>query len=454
MTRRAFPPGFLWGAATAAFEIEGALNADGRGPSIWDRFMREPGKIVDGSDAAVANDHYHRWREDVALLRELGLRAYRFSVAWPRVIPDGSGQVNTSGLDFYDRLVDALFEAGVEPMLTLYHWDLPQPLEDAGGWTNRATVEHFQRYARVVAERLGDRVRLWATHNEPWIAAFPGYGLGRMAPGRSNWGDAVGAAHHLLLSHASAAATIRQHVCHTVAVGIVLNLSPSYAWSDHESDVAAASRFDGYLNRWFLDPLFGRGYPQDMLALYGDDQPPVLAGDLERIAASTDFLGVNYYLRTNVRNAPGEGKLNLEVPGPRPGAERNEIGWEIFPEGLYEVLMRLHREYRVSRIFITENGFPDPLRADETTNFDDVARISYLHRHITQMHRAMADGVPVEGYFCWSLTDNWEWEWGYTARMGLVRVERPSLRRRIKASGGWYRDLIARGALPEETSAA
>ncbi|MDQ5853756.1 MAG: family 1 glycosylhydrolase, partial [Chloroflexota bacterium] len=326
MTSLTFPPGFLWGAATAALHVEGALDADGRGPSIWDRFMRQPGKIADGSLGDIANDHYHRWPEDIAIMRALGLQAYRFSVAWPRIIPDGHGPVNEAGLAFYDRLVDALLEAGIEPVLTLYHWDLPAPLEDRGGWPHRDTVEHFTRYADVVARRLGDRVRMWVTHNEPWVMAFPGYGLGRMAPGRTDWRATVGAAHHLLLSHATAAEAIHR-ACPDASVGILLNLSPSYPWTSSEADAAAAWRFDGFLNRWFLDPLLRGAYPEDMLEFYGADRPPIMPGDMERIAAATDWLGVNYYLRTNVHDDPGNGKLQFRVPGPRPGAERNEIGW-------------------------------------------------------------------------------------------------------------------------------
>ncbi len=451
MSEHVFPERFLWGAATAAFEIEGALDADGRRPSIWDRFMCEPGKIADGSLATVANDHYHRWREDVAVMRELGLKAYRFSIAWPRVIPDGDGPVNQVGLDFYDRLLDALLQAGIEPVPTLYHWDLPQSLEDRGGWTARATVEHFTRYAEVVADRLGDRVHLWMTHNEPWIAAFPGYALGRMAPGRTSWADALAAAHHLLLSHAAASEALHAQGGRDTSAGIILNLSACFPWTESEADIAAARRFDGYLNRWFLDPLVRGSYPADMLASYGDDRPPVMPGDMERIAAATDFLGVNYYLRTNVRAAPDGGKLKLEVPGPRPGAERNAIGWEIYPRGIYEIVMRLHREYGISRIYITENGAPVPEAPDAAGYVDDSARIDYLRRHLVQLHRAIDDGAPVKGYFVWSLTDNWEWEWGFSARMGIVRVERSSLRRTPKASGYWYRDIIrANAVLPAE----
>jgi beta-glucosidase len=419
---------FIWGAATASYQIEGATTEDGRGESIWDRFCATPGKVRGGDTGAVACDFYHRYRDDVALMRELGLDAFRFSIAWPRVIPEGRGPVNEAGLDFYDRLVDELLAAGIQPFPTLYHWDLPQRLEDEGGWPVRATAEAFVPYVEAIVGRLGDRVTHWTTHNEPWVAAWLGYGWGIHAPGRTSEQDAVDAAHHLLLSHGWASEVIRRDVPNA-AVGIVLNLEHVDPLTDSEADVAAAREVDGSANRWFLDPLFRGCYPDDL-----SYTPPVQAGDLEAIAVPLDFLGVNNYFRFVVREGP-------EFVDP-PGARRTGMGWEIHPESLYKLLIRVAADYAPPSIYITENGaaFDDVRTHDGEVH--DVERVEYLATHIDAVTQAADEGVPVDGYFVWSFLDNFEWAEGYSKRFGIVYVDYPTQERVPKDSFQWYRQRI------------
>jgi beta-glucosidase len=431
-----FPPGFLWGAATAAYQVEGAAAEDGRGESIWDRFCATPGKVRNGESGTVACDFYRRYPGDIALMQQLGLDAFRFSIAWPRVLPDGRGRVNEAGLDFYDRLVDDLLAAGIEPVPTLYHWDLPQPLEDAGGWPERATAEAFVELVDAVAGRLGDRVSRWITHNEPWVAAWLGYGLGIHAPGRASEADAVAAAHHLLLSHGWAARALRGHGA--TDVGITLNLAPAAPVGDSPEDAEAARAADGWLNRWFLDPLFRGAYPDDLLGRFS---PPVAEGDLAAIAAPLDFLGVNYYFRALV-TPDGNGGLPVLVR-PQTG-ELTATGWEVCPEALTELLVRLHEDYGPRAIHITENGaaFEDVRGHDGSVR--DPERQAYLASHLDATARAIDAGVPVRGYFVWSLLDNFEWAQGYGKRFGIVFVDYPTLERVPKASFAWYRETIAR----------
>ena len=433
---RRFPAGFLFGTATAAYQIEGGHDADGKGPSIWDTFCRRPGAISTGETGDVACDHYHRWREDVALLRGLGCNAYRLSISWPRVLPSGTGAVNEAGLAFYDRLIDELLANGVRPFVTLYHWDLPQALQERGGWSAPETVAAFGRYADVVARRLGDRVRDWMTLNEPEVVAFAGHYVGVHAPGIRDFKTAVDVSHHLLLAHRDAADAIR--AAHRDArVGIALNLSPCDPASDAPADADAATRMDGYLNRWFLDPLFGRGYPKDMLELY---RPYFDRGnELDGYDGGVDFLGVNYYARRIVR--AGTGPLRADRVEPQ-GAERTAIGWEVHPASLRKLLVRLHREYAPLHLYITENGAAyDDLVVDDRV--DDPARVSFLTRHFEAAAGAMADGVPLRGYFIWTLMDNFEWAHGTSKRFGIVHTDYGTQRRRVKASGEWYRRLIA-----------
>jgi beta-glucosidase len=445
---RAFPPGFAWGAATAAYQTEGAATEDGRGESIWDRFTTLPGRVVNGDTGRVACDSYHRYREDVGLMRELGLDAYRFSIAWPRVFPEGRGRVNEPGLDFYDRLVDELLAQGIEPYPTLYHWDLPQALEERGGWPARDTVEAFGEYVEAVVARLGDRVSRWITQNEPWVVSWLGYGRGEHAPGRRSDRDALAAAHHVLLSHGRALEIVRREQPRA-KVGITIDVIPIHPLTSAEEDLVAAREEDGFRNRWILDPVLRGAYPEDMMRRFARILPDVRDGDLEAISAPIDFLGVNYYRRHVVQAGPnGSGPVVVDVPG-RP---HTAVGWEVYPEGLYELLLRLHSEYDPPPLYVTENGaaFGDTRR---NGTVDDPERTSYLEHHVAAVARAIEEGVPVEGYFVWSLLDNFEWARGYGPRFGLVYVDYGTLERVPKQSYHWYRDFIARqrnGALPAQ----
>ncbi len=430
---------FLWGAATSAYQVEGASSTDGRGESIWDRFAATPGKVRNGNTGAVACDFYHRYPEDIALMKELGLQALRLSIAWPRVLPTGSGRVNEAGLDFYDRLIDALLEAGIRPFVTLYHWDLPQALEDAGGWPVRATAHAFADYADVVAARLGDRVQDWTTHNEPFCTSWLGYGHGVHAPGRSSPADALAAAHHVLLSHGWAVERLRAR-CPAAEIGIVLDSWPAHPASSGDADRDAARLADGIRNRWFFNPVFRGHYPADVLEHFAAVGPPVEDGDLSTIAAPLDYVGINNYSRTIIRADVATGEP-VEVRSP--DGQLTDMGWEIFPDGLAEVLTRLHEEYAAPSLYVTENGatFADVRTHDGRVHDDE--RCAYLAAYVAAMRGAIASGVPVRGYFVWSLLDNFEWSLGYSKRFGLVHVDYPTLERVPKDSFYWYRDLIS-----------
>jgi beta-glucosidase len=433
------PADFVWGAATASYQIEGAVDADGRGESIWDRFCATPGKVRNGESGAVACDFYHRYPNDIALMRELGIDSFRFSIAWPRILPKGRGHVNGAGLDFYDRLVDRLLESGIRPCVTLYHWDLPQALEDRGGWPARETVDAFAEYVEVVARRLGDRVQNWITHNEPWVAAWLGYGWGLHAPGRASEAEALAAAHHMLLSHGRAVEVLRRETPRA-DVGITLNLMHDYPASQAEEDVAAARHIDGFRNRWFLDPLYRAEYPADILEHFAASLPRVEDGDMETIAAPIDVLGINTYSRGVIGAGPDGGRpIFVRVPD----SEYTDMDWEVYPDGLYDLLVRLRADYAPARIAITENGaaFSDLRGHDGRVR--DPERQAYLEQHIEAVARAVEDGVPVSGYFVWSLLDNFEWQHGYAKRFGIVYVDYPTLERVPKGSFEWYRDFIA-----------
>ncbi len=456
MARLPFPPGFVWGVATSAQQIEGGRHDGGRADSIWDRFASLPGKIADGSTPDIACDHFHRWRDDVALMKSLGLGGYRFSLSWPRILPSGAGEPNEPGLDFYDALVDALLDAGIEPFPTLYHWDLPVAVQDRGGWGARETVALFADYAAVVARRLGDRVRRWTTHNEPWCVATLGHEEGSHAPGHTDPAEALRVGHHVLLSHAKAAAALRAE-SPGAEVGIALIHSPAHPATDTAADRDAARWFDGFFNRWYLDPLFRGAYPADAVGdrvaaghLPSPELPFVKEGDLAAIAQPLDFLGINYYSRVVMRAGP-DGRR--EAVRPLPPAGITDMDWEVYPDGLHETLTRIHREYGPPKLYVLENGaaYDDPPSPDGS--IPDPRRIDYLRRHLLAARRALADGAPLAGYFVWTLMDNFEWGFGYRMKFGLFALDRD--RRRVpRDSAFWYRDVIAANAVDDALTSA
>ncbi|MGW3113376.1 GH1 family beta-glucosidase [Streptomyces sp. NPDC001091] len=435
----ALPADFRWGTATSAYQIEGAVAEDGRSPSIWDTFSHTPGKIDGDDNGDTACDHYHRWRDDLGLMRRLGVDMYRLSVAWPRVMPGGDGPVNPKGLAFYDELTDALLEAGITPSVTLYHWDLPQVLQDRGGWPERDTAEHFAAYASAVAERLGDRVTHWATLNEPLCSAWIGHLEGKMAPGWTDLTAAVRASYHLLLGHGLATQAIRA-AAPDAEIGIVTNLSTVHAATDSPEDMAAAHRQDGHVNRWWLDPVHGRGFPADMVEVYGV-QLPEKPGDLETIATPLDWLGLNYYMPAHVADDP-EGPAPYTRSVRREGVPRTGMDWEIDASGIETLLLRLTEEYGARKLYVTENGssFPDLVGPDGTV--DDPERRDYLETHLAACASAARKGVPLAGYFAWSLLDNFEWAYGYAKRFGLFHVDYATQARTMKASGRRYAEII------------
>ncbi|MDW8325522.1 MAG: GH1 family beta-glucosidase [Anaerolineales bacterium] len=444
-----FPANFLWGVATSAYQIEGAWNEDGRGESIWDRFCRRPGNILNGENGDLACDHYHRWRDDVALMQSLGLKAYRFSIAWTRVLPEGCGNVNAKGLDFYDRLVDALLAAGIAPNVTLNHWDLPQALQDLGGWPARDCAYRFADYAAVVFKRLGDRVRFWVTHNEPWCIAFLGYGNGHHAPGICDTSQAYQTVHHLLLGHGLAVQAFRQGG-YSGQIGIALNPQHYVAFSDREADVAARDRYYANAVSLFLDPIYYGRYPQSLMDWIGPHAPKMQAGDLDLIRRPLDFLGVNYYTTEVISHSVEGGVLKAHAqPLSAPGWSRTEMGWGVNPPGLTAVLLDLKTKYGNPALYITENGCAFNDRPDGQGFCADTARINFLRDHIRAAHAALQAGVDLRGYYVWSLLDNFEWAWGYSRRFGLVRVDYETQRRIPKQSAHWYREVIARNGLAD-----
>ncbi len=447
MTTLQFPDGFAWGVATSAYQIEGAAAVDGRGASIWDWFSHTAGRTEDGATGDVACDHYHRYGDDVALMANLGVQAYRFSVSWPRILPDGRGRVNEKGLDYYGRLLSTLLEANITPYLTLNHWELPLTLFEKGGWPNRETVDAFLELADLVSRRFGDRVTNWITHNEPWCESMLSYQMGIHAPGeKDNWLGALQTAHHLLLSHGHAVAAIRANVPEA-RVGIALNFEPAVPASRSGADVDAARIWDGYYHRWFLDPLYGRFYPADMVDHYTrqgylpDGLSYVQDGDMATIATPTDFLGVNNYTRHVARAEDAVDNLPQTVL-PQSSEEQTAMGWDVSPDTFYQLLNRLHFEYQIPDIVVTENGcsyLDDP---DEDGRVRDDRRIAFLVGHLTAVYRAIQNGVPITGYLQWSFMDNFEWARGYNQRFGIVYVDYETQKRYPKDSAFWYRDVI------------
>jgi beta-glucosidase len=434
-----FPDGFLWGAATSAYQVEGSPLADGAGPSIWHRFTRTPWLVPSGDNGDMACDHYRLYEEDVRLMRELGLGAYRFSVAWGRVLPEGYGRVNEKGLDFYRRLVDALLENGIQPLLTLYHWDLPAALDDRGGWLNRDVAGWFAEYAQVMFRALDDRVRMWATLNEPWVVTDGGYLHGALAPGHRNLFEAPIASHHLMLAHAAALEAYRAEGKHRI--GLVVNLEPKYPASESEEDLAATRRADAYMNRQYLDPVFHGRYPDEMTEVFGEAWPDFPSEDLARIRQPIDFLGVNYYTRKVTKFDP----TALPVRAAEARQKRHaytETAWEVYPEGLTDTLVWVKEKYGDLPLYITENGaaFYDPPTAHG--ELSDPLRVDYFRTHLQAAREAIERGVDLRGYFAWSLLDNLEWSLGFSKRFGIVHVDFETLRRTPKASARFYSEVI------------
>ncbi len=448
MTIHKFPHNFLWGAATAAYQVEGAWNEDGRGESIWDRFSHTPGNVSNGDTGDIACDHYHRWEEDIALMRRLGLKAYRFSTSWSRVLPNGRGRINPKGLDFYDRLVDRLCAANIEPLLTLYHWDLPQALQDAspeqgrreGGWENRNTAYAFADYAALMVKRLGDRVKFWTTFNEPSVITYIGFLTGEHAPGIKDQRTAYQVAHHLMVAHGLGVQAIRD-ARSDVNAGIVLNLWPAEPASDSAEDVAAANKFWDEQETLFLDPLFKGHYSPAVYDMVGKNMPKIQDGDMALIAQKLEYVGINYYSR-NVFSAKGRLE-NIE------GSEYTKMGWEVCAPALRRMLVKINNEYRLPPIYITENGaaFEDEIGADGKIH--DLRRIEYLKNHFIQTRLAMQDGVDVRGYMVWSLMDNFEWGHGFSKRFGLTYIDYATQKRIVKDSGEWYANIIQKNEIAE-----
>ena len=432
---------FVWGVATSSYQIEGAANEDGRGKSIWDTFCKVPGKVANFDNGDIACDHYHRFKEDLDLMKWMGVKAYRFSVAWPRVIPDGVGRVNEMGLDFYDRLIDSLLEREIAPWLTMYHWDLPEALQIRGGWNNREVVEWFGEYAEVLTSRFGDRVKNWMTLNEPLCSAWLGHLYGDMAPGIKDLQTALNVSHHLLMSHGLACQVIRSNVSEA-NVGIVINVTPAVPATDNQDDRNAAQLADGFDNRWFLDPVFGRTYPADVIDTLGAS-PEIHSGDMKLIAQDLDFLGVNFYFRQTVAADQNSKPLPIRSVN-RENVKRTAMNWEVHPQAFEEILLRISKEYSPKAIYITENG---SAWNDEVINGEiiDDERIDYLARHLDAMRSAKNQGAPILGYFAWSFLDNFEWAYGYEKRFGLIYVDYKTQTRTPKKSALFYRQLLLNG---------
>jgi len=448
MKKNDFNSHFKWGAATSSFQIEGNINADGKLESIWDRFCKTPGKIKDTEHAKTACDHYNRWKEDFNLLEKLGVNSYRFSISWPRVVLSDLKQVNQKGIEYYDRLVDDLLLRNIDPFVTLNHWDIPQAFQEKGGWVDRDSIKCFIDYVDIITNRLGDRVKNWITHNEPWIIAYLGYNEGTHAPGHKSLEQTLAVNHHLLLSHGLSVPIIRENSKDS-QVGIALNLNPAYPASSSEADLKAAQLFDEYFNAWYLDPLYGNHYPKNIIESWIDEGKLTKGldfindDDFNVIAEPTDFLGINYYSRAIIRCSKTEKHKNLPVeivPG-----EKTKFDWEVFPQGLEELLVRINKDYMPKSLFITENGASYDSDIQGAEDINDVKRIEYLESHIHACKKAIDQGVPLHGYFCWSLIDNFEWAEGLNHRFGLVHIDFDTQERIPKRSYKWYRKFLQDG---------
>lgn len=446
MSELVFPEGFLWGTTTSAYQIEGGYRSDGKGESVWDRFTHIPGRINNNDTGDEACDHYHRYEEDVKLLKELGVKSYMFSIAWPRIFPEGKGEPNKKGMDFYRNLIGLLVENGIKPVVTLFHWEMPQKLQDAGGWANRETALHFERYARYVFKELGNTVPFWITFSEPWVSSFVSYWFGGHPPGIRDYSTAMLAAHNIMLAHGMAVRAFREMEMQG-EIGISLNLNPVYPASEDEMDIAAAKRHSDFLNGWFLDPIFRGKYPEELVNWLSNKVvfPEIEAGDMEIISTPIDFLGLNSYSSSSALHDPGNWPLQLAFANT--GKARTDSGWEIYPEGLYDLLIYLHEKYNGVKIIITENGASFKDIVESNGRIEDNDRLNYLNEHIIQVHKAINEGVNVVGYNVWSFLDNFEWNSGYSKRFGLIYVDYETQKRTIKKSGLWYKKVIERNSI-------
>jgi len=441
MQKYNFPKDFIWGVATSAYQIEGAYNADGKGENIWDRFTSIPGKIYKNQNGNVACDHYNLYERDIEILEELGIKNYRLSISWARIFPKGYGEVNQKGLDFYKKLINKLIEKGIQPAVTLYHWDLPQHLQDIGGWANKKVVDYFVEYAELMFKEFGDIVPIWITHNEPWVVSILGHAWGVHAPGIKDYKTALQVAHNILLSHGKAVRVYR-NMNLKGRIGITLNLSSTYPETDDQKDILAAKIYYGFMNRWFLDAVLKGSYPEDMLKLYSEQRilPEFLEDDMKIISEKIDFLGINYYTRSVLRY--DENAYPLKVTMVDLDNPKTDMGWEIYPEGLYDLLINIHKNYGGIDILITENGAAFNDIVNYKGKVVDDYRIDYLYRHLTQAHRAILDGVNLKGYYLWSFLDNFEWAEGYSKRFGIVFIDYKTQKRIIKDSAYWYSNVV------------
>jgi len=435
-----FPAGFVFGAATSSYQIEGGVNQDGRGKTIWDTFSHTDGKTKNGENGDVACDHYNRYADDIAIMQNLGFNGYRFSLAWARILPEGTGKVESRGLDFYDRLVDGLLEAGIQPYATLYHWDLPQALQDKGGWASRDSINWFTEYTDVITQHLGDRVKHWATFNEPYVVAFVGHWQGRHAPGIKSLPTALKVAHHLHLSHGAAIPVIRKNV-DDVKAGVTLDLHRYIPKTNSEADIAAHKRQEQLQNNWFSDPVLKGTYPQELVDYLGDNLKDIDLDEISDACVPLDFVGINYYMLNRVQHADDTHELKTRIV-PDKDATLTEMGWEVYPQGLFDSLMLLTLDYQVPAIYITENGaaYQDTV---ENGAVHDVQRVDYYYKHLSIVQKAIEHGAPVKGYFAWSLMDNFEWALGYEKRFGIVHVDFDTLERTPKDSAKYYSRVIA-----------
>ncbi len=441
MSKFIFPKNFLWGVATASYQIEGAYKEDGKGESIWDRFCHIPDKVVNSDTGDIACDHYHLYPEDVKLLKELGVKTYRLSLSWPRIFPEGKGQPNEKGMEFYKKLINLLIENDITPAITLYHWDLPQKLQDIGGWANRKVVEHFESYARYVFKELGDLVPIWITHNEPWVVSFVGNWYGVHAPGITDFTTALQVSHNLLLSHGRVVKAYRQ-MDYKGQIGITLNMCSSYPASENAVDIEAAKISDSHNIRWFADPVLKGCYPEDLINLYKKKGilPFMPEEDLKEISVPIDFLGINYYSSHHI--AYDKNSYPLETKDIETGREKTFMGWEIYPEGLYDLLLYLHNNYNGINLMITENGAAYNDIVNHEGKVEDDNRLDYLYKHLIEAHKAIENGVNLIGYYVWSFMDNFEWAEGYSKRFGITYVDYKTQKRILKKSGLWYKEVI------------